>query len=83
MSETLTAAAVPQVLPASESQFPQDINLPPLLRLSQEEQVMRDFHLSSHSQVSKQYTLHNCNIIFQLGIFRFKRHKKELLFRVA
>lgn len=64
MWETLTAAAVPQVSPASESQLPQDINLSPLLSLSQEEHVMRDFHLSSHSQVSKQYTFHNCNVIF-------------------
>ena len=84
MWETLTAAAVPQVSPASESQLPQDMNLSPLLSLSQEEHVMRDFHLSSHSQVSKQYTFHNCNVIFnyRVGIFRFKRHEK-LLFRVA
>lgn len=54
MSETLTVASVPQVSLASESKLPQDINLSPPLSLSQVEHVMRDFHLSSHSQVSKQ-----------------------------
>ena len=69
MSETLTAAAVSDVsavIMSSRNQLAerQRVNLSPILSLSQEEHIMRDVHLSSHSQVSKQFTFHNCNVIF-------------------
>ena len=60
MSETLTAAAV-----SSESQLAErHVPVAPILILLQEEHIMRYVHLSSHSQVKKQYTFHNCNVIF-------------------
>lgn len=67
MSETLTAAAVSDVSAvSSRNQLAerQCVNLSPILSLSQEEHIMRDVHLSSHSQVSKQFTFNNCNVIF-------------------
>ena len=66
VSETLTAAAVCDVSAvSSRNQLAerQCVNLSPILSLSQEEH-MRDVHLSSHSQVSKQFTFNNCNVIF-------------------
>ena len=66
MSETLTAAAVSEVSDvSSESHLAQrHVPVSPILSLLQEEHIMRDVHLSSHSQVKKQYTFHNCNVIF-------------------
>ena len=56
----LTAAAVSDVSAvSSRNQLAerQCVNLSPILSLSQEEHIMRDVHLSSHSQVSKQFTV--------------------------
>ena len=66
MSETLTAAAVSEVLAvSSESQLAErHVPVSPILSLSQEEHIMGDDHLSSHWQVKKWYTIHNCNVIF-------------------
>ena len=66
MSETLTAAAVSEVSAvSSESQLAErHVPVSPILSLTQEEHIMRNVHLSSHSQVKKQYTFHNCNVIF-------------------
>ena len=66
MSETLTAAAVSEVSAvSSESQLAErHVPVSPILTLWQEEHIMRDVHLSSHTQVKKQYTFHNCNVIF-------------------
>jgi len=66
MSETLTAAAVSEVSAvSSESQLAErHVLVSPILSLSQEEHIMRDVHLSSYSQVKKQYTFHNCNVFF-------------------
>ena len=66
MSETLTAAAVSEVSAvSSESQLGErHVPVSPILTLWQEEHIMRDVLLSSHTQVKKQYTFHNCNVIF-------------------
>ena len=66
MSETLTAGAVSEVSAVSlENQLAErHVAVSPILSLSQEEHIMRDVHLSSNSQVKKQYTFHNCNVIF-------------------
>ena len=42
-----------------------NINLSPLLTLSQEEHVMRDLYFqTTHSQVSKNLGFYNCNVFF-------------------
>ena len=66
MSETLIAAAVSEVSAvSSESQLAeQHVPVSPILSLRQEEHIMRNVHLSSHSQFKEQYTFHNCNVIF-------------------
>ena len=59
MSETLTATAVSDVSAvSSRNQLAEQqcVNLSRILSLSLEQHIMRVAHLSSHSQVSKQYT---------------------------
>ena len=67
MSETLTAAGAGKSAPNEysvrlENLTAENINLSPLLTLSQEENVLRDLHFqTTHSQVSK-------NFAFQLQL---------------
>ena len=70
MSETLTTAGADNSVPSEhpvrlDSLTAENINLSPLLTLSQEEHVMRDLHFqTTHSQVSKNFAFHNCNVFF-------------------
>ena len=70
MSETLTAAGASNSAPNEDSArlerlTAENINLSPLLTLSQEEHVMRDLHFqTTHSQVSKNFAFYNCNVFF-------------------
>ena len=70
MSETLTAAGANNSAPNDDSAWleslsAENINLSPLLTLSQEEHVMRDLRFqTTHSQVSKNFAFYNCNVFF-------------------
>ena len=61
MWETLTAAGAGNSAPDEDSvrlenRTTENINLSPLLTLSQEERVLRDLHFqTTHSQVSKKF----------------------------
>ena len=73
MSETLAAAAVSDVSAVcyrNQLTEQQCVNLSPILSLSQEgRHIMRDVHLRSHSQVSKQYTFYNVTVSFYYRLF--------------
>ena len=70
MWETLTAAGAGNSAPDEDSVrlenlTAENINLSPLLTLSQEEHVMRHLHFQTiHSQVSKNFAFYNCNVFF-------------------
>ena len=70
MSETLTAVEAGNYAPDKDSVrleilTAENINLSPLLTLSQGEHVMRDLHFqTTHSQVSKNFAFYNCNVFF-------------------
>ena len=68
MSGTLTAAGAGNSTPSADSVrlenlIAQNINLSPLLTLSQEEHVIRELHFqTTHSQASKNFAFYNCNV---------------------
>ena len=72
MWETLTAAGAGNSAPDEDSVrlenlTAENINLSPLLTLSQEEHVMRHLHFqTTHSQVSKNFAFYNCNVFFSV-----------------
>ena len=72
MWETLTAAGAGNSAPDEDSVrlenlTAENINLCPLLTLSQEEHVMRHLHFqTTHSQVSKNFAFYNCNVFFSV-----------------
>ena len=74
MSETLTAAGAGNSAPDEDSvrlenRTAENINLSPLLTLSQEDRVLRDLYFqTTHSQVSKNFAFYNCNVFFQLRL---------------
>ena len=64
ISETLTSATSSDVLPADRQIIEPANELSPLLTLSQEEHILAEFNLTSNTQVAKQYTFHNCSVVF-------------------
>ena len=86
MSETLTASRAGNSAPnedsvRSESLTAENINLSPLLTLSQEEHVMRDLHFqTTHSQVSKNFAFYNSNVFFS---YTYLLLLNQLLFKFS